>query len=218
MSPYLPVIVVALLVGAVWYFLGTTLARQRLTRWAYLVAGLLTPLGDEESFRWIGASGAEFRLTNVRRPFASLIAVIWVVPPWYAPARLLARARGQQTILGIAADLTVPPIVELVLANPATAVGRRALRRVPTAAWQRREIPFNGRTFTLLSPDLRAAERVVRAVERGRKRLPAELLRLVIQRDAPQLSISLGHPELLINARPPFARWLQDLATIANRG
>src|SRR6185437_8605711 len=120
-----------LVIAAVWYFIGTTLARQRLTRWAYLVAGLLTPLGDEESFRWIGASGAEFRLTNVRRPFASLIAVVWVVPPWYAPARLLARARGQQTILGIATDLTVPPLVELVFADPATAVGQRALRRVP---------------------------------------------------------------------------------------
>jgi hypothetical protein len=30
--------------------------------------------------------------------------------------------------------------------------------------------------------------------------------------------VSLGHPERLVIARPPFARWLQNLATLASRG
>lgn len=218
MSDYLPGLVVVLLIAAVWYFLGTTLARQRLSRWAYLVAGLLAPLGEEDSFRWVGASGAEFRLANLRRPFANFVAVIWVVPPWYAPARLLARARGQQTILGIAADLSVSPRVEFALADPSVPVGQRTLVRSAGRGWSQQEIQFSGRALVLVSPDVPNAERVIRAVERGWKQMPAELLRLVVQRESPQLSLSLGHPESLVSARPPFARWLQNIATAISRG
>lgn len=218
MNAYLPALVVVLVIAAVWYFIGTTLARQRLTRWAYLVAGLLTPLGEEESFRWVGASGAEFRLANVRRPFVSLVAVIWVVPPWYAPARLIARARGQETILGIAAELSARPLVELALADPAARVGQRAIAQAMAKGWSRREFAFGDRTLILASPDARAAEKVARAVERGRKQMRADLLRLVVQQEPSQLSISLGHPERLVSAHPPFARWLQNLATLTARG
>lgn len=218
MSDYVPILVAVLIFAAIWYFLGTTLARQRLTRWAYLVAGLLTPLGDEESFRWVGASGAEFRLANLRRPFTSLVAVIWVVPPWYAPVRLLALARGQQTILGIAADLTVPPLAEFVLADPSANVGQRALARAVARGWPRQDVQFGGRSLVLATPHARAAERVLRAIERGRNPAESDLLRLAVQRESPQLSISLGHPERLANARPPFPRWFQSLATMVTRG
>lgn len=201
---------VIVLVG--WYVVAARVQRAKATRLARLASRLLRPIGTEGSFRWLGGSGAELRLTETRRPFRGMRAVIWLQPRELLPAAIMGYFQNRRDLLAIAADLIEPPRAELELLDPSAPVGLRALLKAEARGWPRESVRFAERDLTLTAPDLESSRQQLARLAAVGPPPGGILLRLALSPHSPQLSLSLGRPERLDQPNAPFASWLKRLA------
>lgn len=204
-----PVIVV-LGVGAwvAWLAVGTLVNRRRaaaLSRWTYTQA---RALGDEVYIRWITLAAFEMTVPQPRPPFRHLTFVGFLESREMPFVWLTNRLRGRSDLLVVRAELAVVPRWGGMEAfRPHSVLAGDARAAASRAGW----------------PTTRSAEGLVRAhapatAPRAERLLAAVgpyapyLERLALRREAPQLQLTLAIGRLRLDAAPPLAPVLCQLA------
>lgn len=135
--------------------------------------------------------------------------VIWLRSRAILPVVLLDLIRGRSDLVAFAAGLSGRPGVQFELVDRRSPVGQRALARTIRLAWSSTRLTWGGKELDLLAPDVDAAQRFLREV--GERRLPAgiDVLRLAVLDHAPQLNLTVAHPDSLVAAGRSFETWLR---------
>jgi hypothetical protein len=131
----------------------------------------------------------------------------------------LETERDRRDLLAFAVELSRPPALAFDLIEPNTAVALRALRRAATEGWRSEEWTLDGRTMTLLAPDLAQAEESLRHAPRvpGARGSTIEVVRLAVSPTSPHLSLTVVFGEGLTTVGPRLAIWLTRFADFLSK-
>jgi hypothetical protein len=210
------VIVLLVIVGGV-YLYGAQVSRRRVRDLIQQSIELMRPIGKDETYRWLGRTGCEIVLGEVKAPFRGGRIVVWVEPRELLPVWLINRARGKEDVVGVALDLLQPPTLSLELVDPASPAGRRALTRTRELGWTETEWTFANDPRTLATADLAASRRALTRLSNPGGVQQLELTRLGISANSPHVSVTIGRPDALTAAGTDFVRWLNRVAeTVAD--
>jgi len=213
---FLEAVVAVLVVLLIWYVLGSQVQRATATRLARQAAAMMRPIGTEGTFKWLGRSGGEMRLSQLRRPFRGILVVVWLQPRAFFPAWLYGRLQNRRDLFAVAADLASPPTVALDLVDPSFPAGQRDLLQALARGWERENLRYAGQPMVLIAPDLKAGRRIAVALEKVRSPGDAGLVRLAVSPTAPHLSATFAQPERLDNPPGRFAAWLTRAAELVS--
>lgn len=170
---------------------------------------MLQPIGTEGSFRWLGPGRCELRLERARRPFTGLRIVIWLRSRAILPSFLIEWLRGRSDLVAFAADLDSRPRIQFELVDRRSPVGQRALARTVQREWQAARLTWGGKDLDLLSPDVGAAQRFLREVSDRQLPTGIDVIRLAVLDHAPQINLTVAHPESLVAAGRGFEAWFR---------
>lgn len=190
-SQYIIIIAVAVFMG--WFALGMIYNLRRgdaLLKW--MQAGL--PLiGQRTTFRWLGTSVAELGIAKAKRPFQRVDTLLVLKPRDVFWMTILAFLQRREDVLIFRAHLSIPPLLDLELADPDTWTGRTALRQLIERGWEGTD--YQG--LRLMAPKnlLNLAVGTLDRLSAPMQSLAPRYVRFSLRRTAPNLEIHLPFPD-----------------------
>jgi hypothetical protein len=175
-----------------WFALGMIYNLRRgdaILKW---MQGGLPLIGQRTTFRWLGTSVAEMGIAKAKRPFQRMDVLLVLKPRDVFWMVIIAFFQKRSDVLIFRAALSVPPLLDLELADPNTWTGREALGKVVKRGWE--AVDYHG--LRLMAPkgllDLAATtlDRLMAPMES----LSPRYMRLSLRKAAPNMEVHLPFP------------------------
>jgi hypothetical protein len=185
------ILAVAFVMG--WFAYGMIFNLRRGDKLLKWLRGGLPRIGERTTFRWLGSSVAEMVINKAKKPFRNLVTLLVFAPrdvPWMWA---LARLNGRRDSIIFRADLSVPPRVDLELADPHSWTGRLILHQLAERGWEAR--PYNG--LQLMAPKglLDYAANTLEHLVTPSQELAGHYWRFSLRRQSPHLELHIPQPD-----------------------
>lgn len=193
MDPKYLILILAVAFVMGWFAFGMIFNLRRGDKLLKWLRGGLPRIGERTTFRWLGSSVAEMVINKAKQPFRNLVTMLVFAPrdvPWMWA---LARLNGRRDTIIFRADLSVPPKVDLELADPRSWTGRLILRQLAERGWEAR--PYNG--LQLMAPQglLDYASKTVENLASPSQALAVHYWRFSLRRQSPHLELHIPQPD-----------------------
>ncbi|MEJ2599235.1 MAG: hypothetical protein P8Z00_12940 [Anaerolineales bacterium] len=185
------ILAVAFVMG--WFAYGMIFNLRRGDKLLNWLRGGLPRIGEKTTFRWLGSSVAEMVINRAKKPFRSLVTMLVFAPrdvPWMWA---LARINGRRDAIIFRADLSVPPRVDLELADPHSWTGRLILRQLAERGWEAR--PYNGQQLMAPKGLLDYATSTLDQLASPSQELALHYWRFSLRRQSPHLELHIPQPD-----------------------
>ena len=209
---YFLVLAVILVMG--WFAFGFIYNLRRgesILRW--MQSGL-PRIGERTTLRWLGTSVAELVIARAKGPFRRLEMLVVLAPrdvPWIW---MLSRLQGRRDTLIFRAQLSIPPRLDLELADPSSWTGRMALQQAAQKGWESQ--PFQEMQLMAPSGRLNLASTILARLDGPVRRLAPGYRRLSLRKDQPHLEVHLPFPDPRSQDAGQYFEALQSLARAVN--
>jgi hypothetical protein len=193
MDPKNVILIIAVAIVMGWFAFGMIFNLRRGDRLLHWLRGGLPYIGEKTTFRWLGSSVAEMVINKAKKPFRNLITMLVFAPrdvPWMWA---LARLNGRRDTIIFRADLSIPPRVDLELADPTSWTGRLILGQLEARGWEAR--PF--KDMRLMAPQgmLDYATSMLDQWASPSRELTLHYWRFSIRRQSPHLELHIPLPD-----------------------
>jgi hypothetical protein len=193
MDPKYVILILAVAIVMGWFAFGMIFNLRRGDKLLHWLRSGLPRIGEKTTFRWLGSSVAEMVINKAKKPFRNLATMLVFTPrdvPWMWA---LARMNGRRDAIIFRADLTVPPRVDLELADPASWTGRLILRQLEERGWEGRA--YKG--VQLMAPHgmLDYAASTLEQLAPPSQELAQHYWRFAIRRQSPHLELHIPQPD-----------------------
>lgn len=186
-------LVLAVIVVMGWFAFGVIYNLRRgdaLIRW--MQSGL-PRIGERTTFRWLGTSVAELVIARARGPVRRLETLVVLSPrdiPWLW---LLSGMQGRRDTLIFRAQLSVPPPMDLELADPRSWTGRMALQQAAQRGWESRAY----RDLQLMAPPglLNLASSTLDRLDPPSRKIASRYRRFGLRKSSPHLELHIAFPD-----------------------
>jgi hypothetical protein len=193
MDPKYVILILAVAIVMGWFAFGMIFNLRRGDKLLNWLRSGLPRIGEKTTFRWLGSSVAEMVINKAKKPFRNLVTMLVFAPrdvPWMWA---IERMNGRRDTLIFRADLTVPPRVDLELADPASWTGRMILRQLQERGWEAR--PYQ--SVQLMAPRgmLDYAASTLEQLALPSQALAPHFWRFAIRRQSPHLELHIPQPD-----------------------
>lgn len=175
-----------------WFALGMIYNLRRgdaILKW---MQGGLPLIGQRTTFRWLGTSVAEMGIAKAKRPFQHMDVLLVLKPRDVFWMVIIAFFQKRSDVLIFRAALSVPPLLDLELADPNTWTGREALGKVGKRGWE--AVDYHG--LRLMAPKglLDLAATTLDRLTAPMESLSPRYMRLSLRKAAPNMEVHLPFP------------------------
>jgi hypothetical protein len=206
-SQYIVIIAVIIFMG--WFALGMIYNLRRgdaLLKW---MQDGLPLIGQRTTFRWLGTSVAEMGITKAKRPFQRLDTLLVLKPRDVFWMTIIAFFQKRGDVLIFRAALSIPPLLDLELADPNTWSGREALGKAAKRGWEAAD--YHGLRLMapkgLLNLAVATLDRLLTPIQS----LSPQYMRFSLRKAAPNLEVHLPFPNPRETDAKVYFQSLSDL-------
>lgn len=210
MDPKYVILILAVAIVMGWFAFGMIFNLRRGDKLLKWLRSGLPRIGEKTTFRWLGSSVAEMAINKAKKPFRNLVTMLVFAPrdiPWMWA---LARINGRRDTIIFRADLTVPPRVDLELADPTSWTGRMILRQLQERGWEAR--PYQGAQLMAPRGMLDYAASTLAQLAPPSQELAPHYWRFAIRRQSPHLELHIPQPDTKLVAAEGYFEALRKLA------